>query len=85
MDTGLLLQYVLIALAVLASAGYVAHRQWPGPVRRLRVACALLLIRDVRGSWLRAVGRWIAPAVQDGGDACGSGCNGCGPTPPSRK
>lgn len=83
MVAGLLLQYVVIALAVVLSAGYVVKRQWPGPVRRLRIACALSLLRDGRAAWLGRIGRWIAPPVQ-GSDAgaCGTGCGGCGPTLP---
>ena len=79
MGAGLLLQYVLVALAVAASAAYVFKRQWPGAVRRLRVACAVPLLRAGRAPWLRRAGRWIAPPVQGTGGACGSGCDGCGP------
>lgn len=84
MDAGLLLQYVVIALAVALSAGYVTRRQWPGVVRRLRIACALPLLRDGRAAWLRKLGRWIAPPAQGNGGACGTGCGGCGPNPPRR-
>lgn len=84
MDAGLLLQYVVIALAVLLSAGYVAKRQWPGPVRKLRIACALPLLREGRAPWLRALGRRVAPPVLDSAGACGTGCDGCGPTPPRK-
>lgn len=84
MTSGLLLQYVVVALAVALSAGYVARRQWPGLVRRLCIACAVPLLREGQAAWVRQVGRWIAPPAQgsDGdGDGCG-GCGGCGPTPP---
>lgn len=84
MDSGLLLQYVLIALAVALSAGYVVKRQWPGPVRRLRIACALPLLRDGRPAWLRKVGRWIAPPALGSSGACGTGCDGCGPMLPRK-
>lgn len=84
MDVGLLLQYAVIALAVLLSAGYVAKRQLPGPLRKLRIACALPLLREGRAPWLRAVGRRIAPRVQGSAGACGTGCDGCGPTPPRK-
>ena len=82
MDAGLVLQYLVIALAVLVSAGYVATRQLPGPIRRLRIACAVPLLRDARAPWLRAIGVWIAPPVQGNAGACGTGCSGCGPAPP---
>lgn len=84
MGAGLLLQYVVIALAVTLSAGYVFKRQWPGVVRRLRIACAASLLRDGRAAWLRNAGRWIAPPAQGNGGTCGTGCDGCGPTPPRR-
>jgi hypothetical protein len=38
MGTGLLMQYVLIALAVVASVGFIAQRQFPAGMRRLRIA-----------------------------------------------
>lgn len=78
MGGGLAVQYVLVALAVSVSAGYVAHRQFPGGVRRLRIALALPLVRAQRPAWLQRIGRRIAPAPRAADDACG-GCNGCGP------
>lgn len=80
MGAWLLAQYLVIALAVLLSAGYVARRQFPGPVRRLRIACALPLVRDGRPAWMLSVGRWIAPTARASDGACGVGCNGCGST-----
>ncbi|RYZ70774.1 MAG: hypothetical protein EOP91_12645 [Lysobacteraceae bacterium] len=80
MDAWLLFQYVVIALAVLLSAWVVARKQFPGSVRRLRVAVALPLLREGKPAWLRSVGRWVAPAVQGGNVACG-GCDNCGPDP----
>lgn len=77
MDGALLLQYFLVALAVLASAGVVMHKQFPGATRRLRIAIALPLLREGRPAWLRAWARRIAPPGQSGGKDCG-GCNGCG-------
>ena len=41
MDRGLLLQYAIIALAVLLSVWVVAKKQFPGSVRKLRVGLAL--------------------------------------------
>ncbi|MFC5594959.1 DUF6587 family protein [Lysobacter niastensis] len=79
MDAGLLAQYVVIALAVLVSAGFVARRQFPGTVRRLRIAIAVPMVRDGRPRWLRELGRRIAPPGREFEDACG-GCNSCGPS-----
>lgn len=76
MSTSLLLQYVVIALAVTLSAWVVAKKQFPGSVRKLRVSLALPLLREGKPSWMRALGRWLAPPGSGGG-SCG-GCNGCG-------
>ena len=77
MDAGLLAQYLVIALAVAASAAFIARRQFPAGVRRLRIACAIPLVRDGRAGWVQRLGRRLAPpAAPGGGNACG-GCNGC--------
>ena len=77
MQASLLAQYVVIALAVVVSAGYVARRQFPQGVRRLRLACAVPLVREGRPDWMRRIGRWLAPVPVGGsGSDCG-GCNGC--------
>ena len=79
MDAGLLLQYLAVAAAVLASAAFVVRRQFPGAVRRARIACAVPLVREGRAPWLRRVGLWIAPEPRSAGDdGCGS-CNACKP------
>jgi hypothetical protein len=76
MDAGLLLQYVIVGLTVVASAGFVVRRQFPAGLRRLRVACAVPLVREGRAAWLQRIGRWLAPPVMHGAKACGA-CNGC--------
>ena len=81
MSTSLLLQYAVIALAVLLSAWVVAKKQFPGSVRKLRVALALPLLREGRAGWIRAIGLRISPVVQGGDSACG-GCDNCGPSTP---
>lgn len=81
MDAGLLLQYAVIAVAVVASAVFVVRRQFPAGVRRARIACAVPLVREGRAPWLRRIGLWIAPAPRTGtggDDGCG-GCNACKP------
>ncbi|MFC0677889.1 DUF6587 family protein [Lysobacter korlensis] len=70
---GLAAQYVVIAIAVIASAGYLVQRQWPQAVRQARVAIAVGLLRAGRP----ALARWIAPPSSEVAAACG-GCNGCG-------
>jgi len=83
MDRGLLLQYAIIALAVLASAWVVLKKQFPGVVRRLRGALALWLVKPQRSPRLQALGRRLAPPASGGDGGCG-GCGGCGPTPPGK-
>lgn len=83
METGLLLQYIVIALAVLFSAWVVMKKQFPGTVRKARGAIALGLVKPHRAAWLQALGRRIAPPATGGGGACG-GCDSCGPTPPKQ-
>ncbi|MDE2407240.1 MAG: hypothetical protein KGL91_05190 [Xanthomonadaceae bacterium] len=77
MNTGLLLQYIVVALAVLVSAAVVMYKQFPNATRKLRIALALPLLREGRPAWLRGLARKIAPPGQGGGKDCG-GCNGCG-------
>lgn len=79
MTVSLALQYVVVALAVLVSAWVVAVKQFPHATRRARVALALPLVRDGRPTWLRALGRHIAPASSTA-SACGR-CDGCGSEP----
>ncbi|WP_101926553.1 MULTISPECIES: DUF6587 family protein [Luteimonas] len=77
MTSGLLLQYVVVAAAVLLSAWIVLKKQAPQLARRLRIALALPLLREQRPGWVRALGRRIAPAPR-AVDACGS-CGSCEP------
>lgn len=83
MDTGLLLQYLLIALAVVISGWVVLKKQFPGFVRRVRGALALWLVKPQRSARLQAWGRKLAPAPSSGGGACG-GCDSCGPKAPKQ-
>lgn len=79
MDASLTLQYLIIAVAVVASAWVVTKKQFPGPLRKARIALALPLVRSGRPAWQQRLGRWIAPPGHyAGGKDCGSGCDGCG-------
>jgi len=78
MTAWLLAQYAVIALAVLLSTAYVVRRQFPAGVRRLRVVCAVPLVREGRSPWLQRLGRYIAPAPLAAETGCG-GCNNCDP------
>ena len=73
----LLAQYVVVAIAVLASAAFVLQSRWPAGVRRLRIAFALPLVREARPAWVRGVGKWIAPAALPNGASCDQACGGC--------
>lgn len=77
MQASLLLQYAIVAVAVLVSAAVVMRKQFPDATRKLRIALALPLLREGRPAWLRALARKIASPGQGGGTDCG-GCNGCG-------
>jgi len=82
MDASLALQYGIIAIAVVVSAWVVLKKQFPGPVRKARIALALPLLREGRAAWQQKLGRWIAPAGslvngRAAGKDCG-GCDGCG-------
>jgi len=77
MGAALFAQYVVIALAVLASVAFVAQSRWPAGVRRARIACAVPLVRATRPAWMQRMGKWIAPRAMGGGAACGPGCDGC--------
>jgi hypothetical protein len=73
MDAGLLVQYVLVGLAVAASAGYVVLTRFPRMARRLRGKLALGLVDSGRPALVR-LGRKIAP--DPSASRCG-GCSGC--------
>jgi len=74
--SSLVLQYVIIALAVVVSAAVVVHKQFPGAVRRLRTVSALWLLREQRAPALRRLGRRLAPAASATAPGCG-GCSSC--------
>lgn len=76
MDAGLLAQYIVVALAVLASGAVVMRKQFPDATRKLRIALALPLLREGRPGWMRSLGRWIAPVPKKEAANC-AGCDSC--------
>ena len=76
MGAGLLAQYIVIALAVIASVVVVMHKQFPKATRQLRIAIALPLMREQRAGWMKSIGRMIAPAPRANSKDCG-GCDSC--------
>ena len=75
MDLALALQYLVIAVLVVASAWIVLRSQWPAAARRLRSALALVLLQEGRPGWMQRLGRDIAPRSK-AASGCG-GCDGC--------
>ena len=76
MASGLLAQYAVIAMAVIASLVIVMRSQFPAATRKLRIAMALPLLREGTPDWLKGVGRRIAPKPRGGANVCG-GCDNC--------
>jgi hypothetical protein len=80
-DAGAVLQDLVVLVAVLASLVFVVRSRFPATVRRMRIACAVPLVREGRAPWLRSLGLWIAPEPRQGArddDGCGT-CNTCKP------
>jgi len=76
MEPGLLAQYVVVALAVLASVGVVMRKQFPNATRRLRIAIAVRVMGQGAAPWRKALGRRIAPVPRAGAANC-PGCHTC--------
>ena len=76
MTAWLLMQYIIIAVAVLASLVVVVKKQFPHATRRMRIALAVPLLRESSPGWVQTIGRMVAPAGSSNADACGT-CNGC--------
>lgn len=76
MDLPLWLQYLLVGLVVLVALWMFLRRQFPGMVRRTRIAVAAPLVREGRPAWMRRLARRIAPPGRGGASSCG-GCSGC--------
>jgi len=76
MEAALLAQYVVVVAAVATSLAFLIRRQFPAGVRRLRIACAVPLVRERRAPWVRRIGQWMAPKTMPAANACG-GCQAC--------
>lgn len=75
-DGALLLQYAIVAVAVLLSAFVVFRKYAPQSLRNARIGLARRMLRDGRPAWMRAVGQWVAPIPLTTGKVCG-GCDSC--------
>jgi hypothetical protein len=84
MSTSLLLQYVVIALAVLASMFIVLRKLAPKLTNRWMAAASIRYSKSERSAWVRVIGRRLQPkqATGDCSDGC-STCGACGPKPPA--
>lgn len=72
-------QQGLVALAVFAAALYVLHDRAPGLLRRLRLGLARRLLAGRRASFMRMLGRWVAPPPLAGsGRTAGGACQKAG-------
>ncbi|WP_426689349.1 DUF6587 family protein [Rhodanobacter ginsengiterrae] len=84
MSTGLLLQYVVIALAVVASVLIVLRKLAPKLANRWMAAMSIRFNQPGRSALVRAFGQRLQPkeATGDCSDGC-STCGACGPKPPA--
>lgn len=83
MSTNLLIQYLVIALLVVASAAFGLRKLAPTLTSRWLASLTLRLDRPGQAGWLRAFGRWLQPKQATGNcsDGC-STCGACGSEPP---
>ncbi|WP_027795081.1 DUF6587 family protein [Paraburkholderia acidipaludis] len=80
MSAGLVAQYAVIAVLVMASALYTLRRLAPKAAARAQAAWAASLLRPQRGALAHRLGRFVQPKGATGncGDGCGT-CGTCGP------
>lgn len=85
MNTGLLIQYVVIGLVVLASALYAFRKLAPQLTNRWLASASMEFNQAGHAGWVRALGRRLQPKRATGNcsDGC-STCGACGPKPPAR-
>ncbi|WP_430388736.1 DUF6587 family protein [Dyella sp. 20L07] len=84
MSTGLLVQYLIIAVVVLISALITFRKLAPQLTNRWLAAVALRFDQPRHADWLRALVRRLQPKQATGNcsDGC-STCGACGPKPPA--
>ena len=84
MSASLLIQYVVIGLAVLASALYAMRKLAPQITNRWLAAASIHFSAPGHAAWVRAFGRRLQPKQATGhcSDGC-STCGACGPKPPA--
>ena len=84
MSAGLLAQYAVIGLVLLASVAVVVRKLAPKPSARWLAAAALRLDRPGAARWQRWLARALQPKQTSGNcsDGCDT-CGACGPKPPA--
>jgi hypothetical protein len=76
MSDGLLTQYIVIALIVLASALYALRKLAPLLTNRWLAAASISFSQSTRPAWMRAIGQRLQPKQATG--SCSDGCSTCG-------
>ncbi len=84
MSAGLLVQYIVIGLLLLASVLAVLRKLAPQLTNRWLAAASIRLTRSSGSAWQRRLGQRLQPkqATGDCSDGC-STCGACGPKPPA--
>jgi hypothetical protein len=84
MSAGLLVQYVVIGLIVLASALIVLRKLAPTLTSRWLASASIHFSRSGHAAWVRAFGQHLQPKQATGNcsDGC-STCRACGTKPPA--
>lgn len=84
MTTGLLVQYLVIGLAVLASALYAFRKLAPQLTNRWLALASIHFGQPGQAAWMRLLARRLQPKQATGNcsDGC-STCGACGPKPPA--
>lgn len=77
MNTAMLVQAVVIALAVAWAAWFAFRRLLPKTYRRLLSRLATAIDRPSSPRWLREYAHGAQPTSTSGG-SCGDGCSTCG-------
>jgi hypothetical protein len=84
MSTNLLIQYIIVALIVVASALYAFRKLAPALTNRWLASASIRFSQPGHAAWLRALGQRLQPKQATGScsDGC-STCGACGPKPPA--
>jgi len=76
MNVGLVVQYAVIVLLVIASAAYMLRRLAPTLTTRWQGGVAGILLKPGRAAFVQRIGRALQPRAAGGN--CGDGCSTCG-------